>query len=135
MEPAMRNYLKNVARTKLRGHQAGLSGKSPAAAIRRFRKSAPPRKPNQSQKKAARNIFYSERSRPPANEDVVRHGSPLRNRTSLVFSSSTKKELRNTREGRAYLRLELGDRSGTIEARMWDQFENVAKDIKPRRFS
>ncbi len=39
------------------------------------------------------------------------------------------KELRNTREGRAYLRLELGDRSGTIEARMWDQFENVVKDI------
>jgi 3'-5' exoribonuclease len=39
------------------------------------------------------------------------------------------KELRNTREGRAYLRLELGDRSGTIEARMWDQFETVAKDI------
>jgi 3'-5' exoribonuclease len=39
------------------------------------------------------------------------------------------KELRNTREGRAYLRLELGDRSGTIEARMWDQFELIAKDI------
>jgi 3'-5' exoribonuclease len=40
------------------------------------------------------------------------------------------KEVRNTREGRAYLRLELGDRSGTIEARMWEQFENVAKDIQ-----
>jgi 3'-5' exoribonuclease len=39
------------------------------------------------------------------------------------------KEVRNTREGRAYLRLELGDRSGTIEARMWDQFELVSKDI------
>ena len=39
------------------------------------------------------------------------------------------KELRNTREGRAYLRLELGDRSGTIEARMWEQFEAAAKDI------
>jgi len=39
------------------------------------------------------------------------------------------KEVRNTREGRAYLRLELGDRSGTIEARMWEQFETVAKDI------
>jgi len=38
------------------------------------------------------------------------------------------KEIRNTREGKPYLRLELGDRSGTIEARMWDQFE-VAKDI------
>src|ERR1700749_1786357 len=39
------------------------------------------------------------------------------------------KEVRNTREGRAYLRMELGDRSGTIEARMWDQFEAIAKDI------
>jgi 3'-5' exoribonuclease len=39
------------------------------------------------------------------------------------------KELRNTREGRAYLRLELGDRTGTIEARMWDQFEAIARDI------
>jgi len=27
------------------------------------------------------------------------------------------------------LRLELGDRSGTIEARMWDQFDAVVKDI------
>jgi 3'-5' exoribonuclease len=39
------------------------------------------------------------------------------------------KEVRNTREGRTYLRLELGDRSGTIEARMWEQFEVTAKDI------
>jgi 3'-5' exoribonuclease len=39
------------------------------------------------------------------------------------------KEIRNTREGKSYLRLELGDRSGTIEARMWDQFEAAAKDI------
>jgi 3'-5' exoribonuclease len=40
------------------------------------------------------------------------------------------KEVRNTREGRAYLRLELGDRSGTIEARMWEQFEIPAKHIQ-----
>ena len=39
------------------------------------------------------------------------------------------KEIRNTREGRSYLRMELGDRSGTIEARMWDQFEAIARDI------
>ena len=39
------------------------------------------------------------------------------------------KEVRNTREGKSYLRLELGDRSGTIEARMWDLFETIAKDI------
>src|SRR5260370_25371730 len=40
------------------------------------------------------------------------------------------KEIRNTREGRAYLRLELGHRSGTIEARLWEQFEAAAKDIQ-----
>src|SRR5260370_13513365 len=39
------------------------------------------------------------------------------------------KEIRNTREGKQYLRLELGDRSGTIEARMWDHFDVVVKDI------
>src|SRR6266571_5018732 len=39
------------------------------------------------------------------------------------------KEIRNTREGKPYLRLELGDRSGTIEARMWDQFESAVKDV------
>jgi 3'-5' exoribonuclease len=39
------------------------------------------------------------------------------------------KEIRNTREGKQYLRLELGDRSGTIEARMWDQFEATAKEF------
>ena len=39
------------------------------------------------------------------------------------------KEIRNTREGKSYLRLSLGDRSGTIEARMWDLFEVAAKDV------
>jgi len=39
------------------------------------------------------------------------------------------KEIRNTREGKQYLRLELGDRSGTIEARMWDQFEAISKEF------
>src|ERR1700755_2183464 len=38
-------------------------------------------------------------------------------------------EAPNTREARPSVRLELGDRSGTIEARMWDQFESIAKDI------
>lgn len=39
------------------------------------------------------------------------------------------KEIRNTRAGKSYLRLELGDRSGAIEAVMWDQFEAAARDI------
>ncbi len=39
------------------------------------------------------------------------------------------KEVRNTNAGKPYLRMELGDRSGSIEARMWDQFETLAKDV------
>src|SRR2546430_6701877 len=46
-----------------------------------------------------------------------------------TFFLVCEKEIRNTREGKPYLRLELGDRSGTIEARMWDQFEAAAKGI------
>jgi 3'-5' exoribonuclease len=36
------------------------------------------------------------------------------------------KELRSTRDGKPFLRLELGDRSGTIEARLWDNAEGLA---------
>src|SRR5260370_2313527 len=40
------------------------------------------------------------------------------------------KEVRSTREGKPYLRLELGDRTGTIEARMWDRFEEAAQAVQ-----
>jgi 3'-5' exoribonuclease len=39
------------------------------------------------------------------------------------------KEIRNTREGTQYLRMELGDKSGTVEARIWDAFEVIAREI------
>jgi 3'-5' exoribonuclease len=39
------------------------------------------------------------------------------------------KEVRSTKEGKAYLRMELGDRTGTIEARMWNKFELSTQDI------
>ena len=39
------------------------------------------------------------------------------------------KEIRATREGRKYLRLELGDRTGTVEARMWTNFEESAAGV------
>jgi len=45
-----------------------------------------------------------------------------------TFSLFTKRNSQHAR-GKPYLRLELGDRSGTIEARMWDQFDVAAKDI------
>src|ERR1700751_3953984 len=53
----------------------------------------------------------------------------LSEQTITSFFLVHEKEIRNTREGKAYLRLELGDRSGTIEARMWDQFEVAVKNI------
>jgi 3'-5' exoribonuclease len=53
----------------------------------------------------------------------------LSEQSITTFFLVHEKEVRNTREGRAYLRLELGDRSGTIEARMWDQFESIVKDV------
>ena len=56
--------------------------------------------------------------------------SDLNSEQSITtFFLVCEKEIRNTREGKPYLRLELGDRSGTIEARMWDQFETAAKGI------
>jgi 3'-5' exoribonuclease len=36
------------------------------------------------------------------------------------------KEIRSTREGKAYLRLELGDATGRVEARMWNAFDAMA---------
>src|SRR5262252_900709 len=47
-----------------------------------------------------------------------------------TFFLVCEKEVRNTKEGKPYLRLELGDRSGTIEARMWDQIETHSKDVE-----
>ena len=39
------------------------------------------------------------------------------------------KEVRSTANGKPYLRMELGDRTGTVEARMWDQFEAPAREV------
>jgi 3'-5' exoribonuclease len=40
------------------------------------------------------------------------------------------KEIRSTRDGKAYLRLELGDATGRIEARMWDAFDRMATSFE-----
>ncbi len=40
------------------------------------------------------------------------------------------KEIRATRDGKPFLRLELGDRTGIVEARMWENFEETAGAIE-----
>lgn len=44
------------------------------------------------------------------------------------------KEIRTGSTGRSYLRLELGDRTGTIEARMWEKFEELAESFERDHF-
>jgi len=53
----------------------------------------------------------------------------INEQTVTAFFLVHAKELRNTKEGKPYLRLELGDRTGTIEARMWTKFETAAQDV------
>jgi 3'-5' exoribonuclease len=46
--------------------------------------------------------------------------------TITSFFLVCEKELRSTREGKPFMRLELSDRSGAIEARLWDNVEGFA---------
>jgi 3'-5' exoribonuclease len=46
--------------------------------------------------------------------------------TVSTFFLVSEKEIRSTRDARRYLRLQLTDRTGSIEARMWDGFEKDA---------
>jgi len=47
-----------------------------------------------------------------------------------TFFLVSEKEIRSTRDARPYLRLELADRTGAIEARMWEGFERDAEAIE-----
>jgi 3'-5' exoribonuclease len=46
--------------------------------------------------------------------------------TITSFFLVSEKELRATREGKPFLRLELCDRTGTVEARLWDNAEDLS---------
>ncbi len=50
--------------------------------------------------------------------------------TISTFFLVSEKEIRSTRDARPYLRLELADRTGTIEARMWEGFERDAEAVE-----
>ncbi len=50
------------------------------------------------------------------------------------FFLVAEREIRQTREGNAYLRLELADCTGSVEARMWENFEAAAQDIERNDF-
>jgi 3'-5' exoribonuclease len=52
----------------------------------------------------------------------------------VSFFLVIEKEVRSTQAGKLYLRLELGDRTGSVEARMWDHFEESAASISKDDF-
>ncbi len=131
MEPKLQRISENASRTELRRHQARLSG---------HRRRRQLRNPGSQRDARSRQRTQKGTQEIPAVRQARRHRFRRQMKTGFVtelLSEQTittfflvhEKEVRNTREGRAYLRLELGDRSGTIEARMWEQFEVVAKDI------
>lgn len=58
--------------------------------------------------------------------DLAQHESQVITSYFLVQS----KEVRSTREGKPYLALRLGDRTGSIEARMWDEIAEVEPEFE-----
>jgi 3'-5' exoribonuclease len=50
-------------------------------------------------------------------------------RAIATFFLVLAKEILETRDGKQYLRMELGDRTGSVEARMWDGFQPTAGTI------
>ena len=55
--------------------------------------------------------------------------------TVTLFLLVWEKEIRTGQQsGKPYLRLALGDRTGTIEARMWEGFEDSVKDVSRNDF-
>ena len=50
--------------------------------------------------------------------------------TVTTYFLVCEKEVRATREGKTYLRVELGDATGRVEARMWDGFDRMAASFE-----
>ena len=51
--------------------------------------------------------------------------------TSFLVHS---KEIRQKKSGELYLSLLLADRTGELDAKMWDNVSEVARCVRPRRF-
>jgi 3'-5' exoribonuclease len=52
------------------------------------------------------------------------------NQTVTTYFLVCEKEIRATREGKTYLRVELGDATGRVEARVWDGFDRMAASFE-----
>lgn len=50
--------------------------------------------------------------------------------TVTTYFLVCEKEIRATREGKTYLRVELGDATGRVEARVWDGFDRMAASFE-----
>ncbi len=64
--------------------------------------------------------------KPPTVADLAQHESQVVTAFFLVQS----KQVRSTRDGKPYLDLRLSDRTGVVEARLWDGVEDVAGSVE-----
>src|SRR5262249_23913986 len=120
----------DAAGAELRGHQAGLCGHGRR---RKFGDSGSERDARAGKSEEGRQRLTQVGLPVEAFQTFMKQSfvSDLTSEQNITtFFLVCEKEVRSTKEGKQYLRLELGDRSGTIEARMWDQIEVVTREVE-----
>ena len=72
--------------------------------------------------------------RPRRNEDPLMSTNSKPNQVIATSFLVQSKEIRQKKGGELYLSLFLGDRTGELDAKMWDNVAEVLNDVRPRRF-
>ena len=123
MKPALREYLEMLREDSYVQVKPGYTDTAAVAGTAIDEVAADARRRRQ-KKERPQSSCSSARKR-TVNEIRLRLRTDARS-TITSFFLVCEKELRSTREGKPFLRLELSDRSGTIEARVWENAEQVA---------
>jgi len=134
MEPAMRKYLKTLRRAELCGIKPGYQeiaggGNSEIPGSQRSTPEA-----SKSKKGPQEISLVRKRSRPPANEDVVRHRSPTDEQSITTFFLVHEKRTPQHSRGPRLSSSRAGRPQRHHRKRAWwDQFEARRERHKPRR--
>ena len=123
MEPALRDYLTDAARRQLRAVKPGYVDTAAVKAEPIEEVAATPDK-DDPRKRAARSLDLPARKNPAHETELRRRLSRTPDITSHFLVCE--KELRATREGKSFLRLELGDRSGASKRACGTRFDQMA---------
>jgi len=129
MEPAMREYLKTLREQSFVVIKPGYVDAAGGPGNSEIQEVSAMPEASKAKKGRKKFLLFGKRSGAQSeHEDVVCHRSRHGTEHHLVFSRSRKRDSQYPR-GQDVLAPGAGDRSGTIEARMWDQFDAAVKDI------